>query len=141
MKLSLRIVYTVAVVGLIFLVLMWVSDPFSDEEGSLDLVVYDTDETVVVDETYAFYEDDTLFSVMDRHHDLVCADRGYDPDPTCEAEFGHYGRVLLGIDDILTDWDNTFLYLEVDGAMAHRGIDTVELDDGSEYVWHVREAD
>ncbi|MFW6298381.1 MAG: hypothetical protein ACOC14_01750 [Bacillota bacterium] len=141
MRLPLRIFYTVVVVGLVFITFIWVSDPFSNEAGTLDLLVYDADDEKIIDETYTFDEEDTLFTVMDEHHEMVCADRSYEPDPDCETEFGNYGRILLGIEDIMTDWNNTFLYLEVNGTQANRGMDTVELEDGNEYAWYVRDAD
>lgn len=141
MRLPARILYTVVVIGLVFLGLMWISDPFSDEEGSLEFEVHDDEGSTVIDETYAFYEDDTLFTVIDRHHDTVCADHAYEPDPSCEATFGDRGRVVLGVDGVMTDWTDTFLYLEVDGTMANYGVDTVPLEDGSEYVLRVEDAD
>lgn len=141
MRLSARILYTVAVLGILFLGLMWIADPFSDEAGTLELKVLDEEGDTVIDETYAFDEDDTLFTVIDQHHETVCADRSYDPDPSCEVTFGDRGRVLLGVDSVMTDWTDTFLYLEVNGDMANYGVDTVPLEDGNEYAIHVENVD
>ena len=129
------------VVGLILLALTWITAPFSDAEGELDFMLYDEEETLIIDETYRFYEGDTLFAIIDRHHDTVCADRSYDPDPSCDATFGDYGRVLLGIDEVLTDWSNTFLYLEMNGSKAEYGVDNIPLEDGGEYVFRHESAD
>ena len=138
MKLTLRIIYTVLALGFIVgLFYILYDDNEATGQGSIEITVYNQSETVVSSESHLFYEGDTLFKVMDRHYDLTCADAQYNPDETCETTFA--GRhILLGIDDVSTDWNDTFLYLEVNGTMATRGVDEVELEDDFDYAFYVK---
>ncbi|MGM0435668.1 MAG: hypothetical protein ACQEQA_01315 [Bacillota bacterium] len=138
MKLTLRIVYTILALGFIVgLFYILYDEGEATGEGSIDITVYDQSETVVSSESHLYYEGDTLFKVMDRHYELTCADTQYNPDDTCETTFAG-SHILLGIDDVMTDWTNTFLYLEVNDTMATRGVDDVKLEDDNDYAFYVR---
>ena len=137
MKVTSRIVYTLLAVLLVVAIFYILKDEGATGQGSIDITIYDQSETVVSSESHLFYEGDTLFKVMDRHYDLICADAQYNKDEACETTFA--GRhILLGIDEVLTDWNQTFLYLEVNRTMATRGVDDVALEDNYDYAFHVR---
>ncbi len=138
MKITLRIAYTfLALAFIVGLFYILYDDNEATGQGSIEITVYDQSGTVASSESHLFYEGDTLFKVMDRHYDLTCADAQYNPDNSCDTTFS--GRhILLGINDVESDWTNTFLYLEVNGVMATRGVDEVELEDNFDYAFYVR---
>jgi hypothetical protein len=114
--------------GLVF----WLWPQPSSHNGSVTLKIMD--QGVLVREVDAeLFEDDVLFDVLERHFDLVCATPGYSLDDSCQPRLivGRTGgRVLLGIDDLRTDWFSDFLQIRRNGSPAQYGVDTLSLEDG-----------
>jgi len=103
-------------------------EPFGAEsEGAIRIIVQEN-ETVLVDEWQDFYEGDSLYDVLKRHYDIETSDR----------YASQYGRTLLAIDEVRTDFESSFIHISVDGTRATRGIDHIPLHDGSEYRFEVR---
>jgi hypothetical protein len=136
-KVTTRIVYTVVAVGLIIVLFYILGNNEANSEGSITIRLYDQTDVQIIDESHLFYEGDTLFKVLDKHYDLTCANSHYNPESECDTVFSG-GHVLLGIEDISTDWNTTFLYLEVDSVRATSGVDGVRLKDNSIYAFYVR---
>ncbi len=103
--------------------------PFSaDSEGSVQIIVRDSDTIVVIDEWVDFYEGDNLYRLLDRNYTIETSDR-----------YGtSYGRLLLSIEGIDTNFEQTFIHISKDGVSANRGIDNIALEDGSTYEFEVR---
>jgi len=97
--------------------------------GEIHFRLYNEDDTLVIDDMLNLYHDDTLFTILNRHYDLVCADRNYQPDDTCSYSFIN-GYVLLGIDDIESDWYTTVLSIYVNGDLAVEGVSGIDPKDG-----------
>ncbi len=102
-----------------------------DEAGTITVKVYDSSSVQVVDADYTFDGDDTLYTVLNEHHDLRVSGSKSDL----------YGRVFLGIDDVVTDFNTTFIYIEIDGEEARHGIDYLPLYDGAIYTFTVKTVD
>ena len=77
-------------------------------------------EEVIFHEILPFQENESFFEILNDRFTLTCANQFYQPDDTCSFKFnvmGQENHVILGIksDDfeVITDWDNTFLNIEV----------------------------
>lgn len=81
---------------------------------------------------HAFTESDTLFSVLDAHYDIACADREFQPTTSCEplSFSGVEGRILLEIGPLKSDWFTSYIALNVNGEHAAYGIDQLSLEPG-----------
>lgn len=100
--------------------------------GSITIVVIDESETVVINDHYQYLEGDTLFSILNTHYELGCANRSYQLSDVCEpVSLG--SRVLLKIDDIVTNWSNSYLAIYIDDIYSVKGLDYILLEDGSTY--------
>ncbi len=91
--------------------------------------IIDDDGHIVTEKTVDFKAGDTLYDVLDRHFNLKVSGSEHDT----------FGRILLGIDVIDTDFQTRFIYIEIDGEEARKGIDYLPLQDGSTYRFSVRQ--
>jgi hypothetical protein len=117
----------------VFLWLNQASDPgeieTNDSIGTIEFRLYDEDETLLIDDEINIYQDDTLYTVLARHYDLVCADRQYKPDPTCSHRFLN-GYVILGIQGLESNWTDTVLSIYVNDSLSNYGVSMIDLEDG-----------
>ena len=103
--------------------------PFSAQtEGVITLELKDQN-TLVRSVEAPFEASDSLFEVLDRHFELVCATPFYTPSETCDNH-PIIGRAILGIDDIMTDWSETFFQIRHNGTHSQFGVDRITFDDG-----------
>lgn len=118
--------------GLVF----WLWPNPSSQEGHVTIQIMDRG--VLIREVEAeLFEDDVLFTVLERHFNLVCATPGYGSDLSCQPRLimGRTGgRVLLGIDGLETDWFSYFLQIRLNGMPAQYGVDTLVLEDGDAVI-------
>ncbi len=104
-------------------------NPFaSDHAGEIRIQVINND-AIVIDETVAFYESDNLYEVLNRNYSIE----------TSRAYSQAYGRHLLSIEDVKTDFENTFIHISKNNEHVHLGIDFLPLEDGSLYTFEKRE--
>ncbi len=156
-KTAIKILITVVVLVLSYLfITVFMVDNQAERDGEIDLEILDSDDTLLYTGDLVYKKGDTFFDVLDRHFDLTCATRTYQPDPTCSYTFHGYtfhgiayqGHVLLGLegDDfaLMTDWRHTFLAIELfDGEtydFATEGISNVPYEDYVGVRITVREA-
>lgn len=102
-----------------------------DEEGTIDIVLIDENGDTLQDISVSFGEDDTLLSILEEHFDVECADISYQPS-TCENH-PLLGNVVLSLDDVETDWFNTYIAIYVNNEYSTYGVDDIPLEDESEY--------
>ncbi len=108
--------------------------PFqSDEEGVITIEIHDENENLVARDEHPFDKDDSLFTVLDEHYEIIFEERYIRP--------GFSGKILLAIDGVETDFATTFIYIEKDGKKALYGIDDLPLEDGSVYTFRVRDVE
>ena len=94
--------------------------PYGDSEvsGRITIVVRNETGETVIDATYDFTEDDTLFDLLERHHTV-----------NWDARSGAItGRVILGIDDVNTDFENDFLAILITGRILNRHGETITVE-------------
>lgn len=102
--------------------------PTDELIGEIHFMLYDESQTLVVDDQLSIYRNDTLFTLLNRHYDLVCADNQYQADSSCSYRFVQ-GYALLGIDDVITDWHSTFLSIYINDKIALTGVSGIEPKD------------
>ena len=102
-----------------------------DEEGTIDIVLIDKDGNTVKDITVTFDDEDTLLALLQEYFDVECADMSYNPT-TCDNH-PILGNVILTLDDVETDWTNTYIAIYVDDEYSTFGVDNIPLDDRTEY--------
>lgn len=120
-KTVIKIIITGVVLALSYLLItVFMVDHQAAADGTITLEIMDLDETVLYAGDLDYEKGETFFDVLDRHFDLICANRSYQPDPTCSYAFHgslYEGYVILGIehDDfaVTTDWRHTFLFIEL----------------------------
>ena len=136
-----KIILTLAVLLFGFLIIEFVFDrDLIHEAGEVELIIMNENEEVLFHEILPYLENESFFEILDDRFTLTCANQFYQPDDTCSFKFnvmGQENHVILGIksDDfeVITDWDNTFLNIEVysNGTFvdANQGFDMIALDD------------
>ncbi len=136
----LKIILTLAVLLFGFLIIEFVFDrDLIHEAGEVELIIMNENEEVLFNEILPYQENQSFFEILDDRFTLTCANQFYQPDDTCSFKFnvmGQENHVVLGIksDDfeVITDWDNTFLNIEVysNGTFvdANQGFDMIALD-------------
>jgi len=97
--------------------------------GEIQFQLYNEFDEIQVDDELVLYEDDTLFTILNRHYDLVCANQHYQPDDSCSYQF-LYGYIVLGIENVETNWYGDFLSIYVNGKVAVKGVSGIYPKDG-----------
>ncbi len=110
-----------------FALWLW-QDSFTSNEGNVVIELRDEGQLIRSVATPLTTED-SLFSLLDAHFEVVCATPFYTPDTQC-AQSPTLGRAILGIDGLMTDWQRTFFQIRLNGVHANFGVDTLVLDDG-----------
>lgn len=112
----------------------------NDALGHIQVVVIDEDGNEVINDLIPFTEDDTLLGLLESHYELTIQ-RGFTqlPDST----------VILGINDVQTNFETNFMRILVDGHLYDRhgnlvektnhisvvGVDLLPLIDGNTYTF------
>lgn len=104
----------------------------SKEDGNIEVVLIDEIGNTISNKEIPFYEGDTLFEILDENYDLLCADASYNPSTNCNS-VGINGRVILGIDSLVTNWQNNYISIYINDDYATEGIDQIELVDNAVY--------
>lgn len=99
--------------------------------GTLTLTLSEAG-VLVQEADHNFTEDDTLYTLLERHYDIACADPSYAPSDACEplSFSGVEGRILMHVNELETDWFTSYLEISVNGNKANYGIDQLPLKDG-----------
>lgn len=103
----------------------------NDDQGEITIEIVDQIGDTVHHQTMSFVEGDTLLDIMTNNFELRCANNQYQPD-TCTTDY-LIGNVILSIDGITTDWNNTYIAIYVNDEYSNYGIDEVTLQDGNVY--------
>ncbi len=122
-----KMTLSIAILVLITFAFWMINRPNNQSAGTITIQVIDVSANIVVNDHHAFNEGDSLFDILNQHYNLICANALYRPDASCDAQ--HWGRVILSIDDVHTDWNTTFLHLTVNGEHSHLGVDSVRIKD------------
>ena len=121
------------VIGLIYFLLADFSpysiNPTGQIAGEIQFELIDENDEVKINENLIFYEEDTLFTVLNRNYRVVCADQNYQPDSTCSHKFIG-GRVILEIEDVSSNWTNTVLTIYINDSLAVESVSKIRLNDG-----------
>lgn len=127
-----KLIITLAVVG-IAAISFFISDYLrqGDDQGTITIVLVDQIGDTISSQTHDFDEDDTLFDILSEHYDIQCADMQYRPT-TCQDSV-LMEHVILTIDDIETDWFNTYIAIYVNDQYSSYGISDIPLEDDAVY--------
>lgn len=135
-----KLILTVAVLLFGFLIIEFVFDrDLIHEAGDIELIIMNEDQEVLFHEILSYEENESFFEILNERFTLTCANQFYQIDHTCSFTFnvmGQENHVILGIKsesfEMMTDWDNTFLNIEIyDGETfidANQGFDMIQLE-------------
>ena len=104
----------------------------NDETGSITIVVINELEETVYHEELVFNQEDTLFDLLDEHLTVMCANASYQASEQCN-NVNINGRIILGLDDVETDWYHSFIAIYVNDEYSEYGIDGIALIDDTKY--------
>lgn len=132
-KIVLTFVVLLSFVGLFLLL----QNRGAENDGEVIIIVHDG-EKVVFEETFSYYQGDTLFDLVNEHLDLVCANSSYKPSEECnDLLLG--SPVILGINDVITDWTSSYFAIYINDTYSNLGVDMIELEDGDVVRFEVQE--
>jgi hypothetical protein len=99
-------------------------------DGDITIVLMD-DDTEISRQNHAFKSGDTLYDILSANYEIYCANRQYQKDEACDpVTFTDItGRVLLGIDDLESNWTDTFIQIQINGTPATAGMDQLAFAD------------
>ncbi len=101
----------------------------NDSDGKITIVLVDQIGDIVSRESYAFDETDTLFGILKENYEVGCADSSFHLSSECQ-KLPLGSRVLLKIDNVETDWMNTFIAIYINDEYSNYGIDNIPLKNG-----------
>jgi len=105
------------------------SDQEAESDGTITFILIDASQEEVINEEVDFHIGDTIFDIINREYEVVCADEDYKPDPTCSYN-SPYGKAILEINDVTTDWYSSFLALYINNQYANYGVSKLPYNDG-----------
>jgi hypothetical protein len=126
-----RILVSLLAIGVLLSVGLFFGRTFQAPEAGVITIVLVDDDVERSKATWPFEQGDTLYDILSRHYTIYCADRSYQIDPSCApAMFSEItGRVLLGIDDLESNWTDTFIQIQINGVPSPLGMDQLEFTD------------
>lgn len=98
-------------------------------DGKITFILLDENEQEVINEIVEYNEGETLYDIISRNYDVVCADVDYNVDSTCSYN-SPFGKAILEIENVKTDWYNSFLALYINGEYAVYGVSKLPYEDG-----------
>lgn len=101
----------------------------ANADGFIVFVLVDENGETVVHEEIEYFTGDSIFDILDRNYQVVCADNFYEPDETCSYDSA-YGKAILEIQEVKTDWNNNFLALYINDEYATYGVSKLPYKDG-----------
>ena len=110
---------------------------FSDIEGIITITLIDEIGDTISSKEYEFDSEDTLFDLLDEYYDLGCTDFGYMLSTDCEPTMAG-SRVLLMIDNLETDWRNSYIAIYENGEYSVLGVDYISINDGDVFVFEYK---
>ncbi|MFK5884248.1 MAG: DUF4430 domain-containing protein [Candidatus Izemoplasma sp.] len=133
-----KIIISVFVLGISFGIFSYVTRLESNDlMGEITIELVSEDGSISV-EVFDFDIEDTLFGILEDNYIVFCADSGYNKSDSCNSLL--YGsRVILQIEDIETDWNNTFLAIYENDLKSNYGIDSLVLNDGDYFRFEYTE--
>jgi hypothetical protein len=101
-----KVLFSIGVIVLALATFFVLQSARDSEAGQVTILLHDGDQ-IIREDTFAFLAEETLFDVLNKEYDLVCANLNYQPSETCSnLVFG--SPVILGIEGIMTDWTNQY---------------------------------
>ena len=110
---------------------------FSDIEGTITITLIDEIGDTISSRNYEFDSEDTLFNILDEYYELGCTDSGYMLSNECEPKLVG-SRILLKIDDLETDWRNSYIAIYENDEYSLLGIDYISINDGDIFVFEYK---
>ena len=110
---------------------------FSDLEGTITITLIDEIGDTISSKDYEFNSGDTLFDLLDENYDLGCTDSGYRLSTDCEPKLVG-SRILLKIDGLETDWNNSYIAIYENDKYSVLGIDNISINDGDIFVFEYK---
>jgi len=132
-KVALSILMIVSLV----LVYIFLLDYHSDDKdintdivkGQITFKLYDEFDVIIIDDVLDYYDNDSLYTILQRNYQVVCANQFYQRDETCSYRFIN-GYVILEIESVVSNWYQTVLTLYINGVRANYGVSLVDFKDG-----------
>lgn len=142
-----KLIASAAVVLFMSIFMAYVSEgsPFQQQDvlGDITIIVIDENGDVVIDEIVGFNEEDTLLSLLEKHHTIVYTSTSFSMGT---------GRILLEIGPVSTDFEKDFIEIRITGYLPKTngnglimqddlspvGIDLIPLVDGNTYQFRYR---
>lgn len=130
-----KLIILVVILGLAFAGYKYFSAPIKgDEAGGVNIILIDETGKVVSNVEYDFQTEVNLFTFMNEHYSLSCADSGYKTDDTCSFTMLE-SHVLLVVDDVESTWTGSFIQIIIDEIPSEYGIDRIMLKDNTTYTF------
>ncbi|KFZ27016.1 MAG: hypothetical protein KQ78_00782 [Candidatus Izimaplasma bacterium HR2] len=130
----------ISVAALVFLASSFLALSYfnkSDVEGTITITVIDEIGDIVSSKEFDFTSEDTLFDLLDQNFEVGCANSSYQLSSECEKIL-FTSRVLMKIDDVETDWINSYIAIYKNNEYSLLGIDNIVLNDGDVFVFEYK---
>lgn len=98
-------------------------------DGTITLIVIDENGVEKINDELDIKKDMTLLDVLKENYQLTCLGPMNRVDETCTQHFG-FDLILLSVDGVTTDFQNTFLAFYINDEFSKVGITQIELNDG-----------
>jgi len=130
-----KIVIILVVLGFSFIGYTYASTPLSgDVQGGIHIEVIDETGETIINDYYVFEEEGSLFEILQENYSIGCADSSFQLDDTCSYEALN-NHMILAIEDVETDWYNSFLEITIDGEKSQYGVDSIMVEDETVYTF------
>ncbi len=146
-----KIIITLSVIIAMTLVYFFVSSytPYDagDPEGHMTIIVINRHGDTVINDTYAFYDDDTLYDILDSNYNVESKSMELTIWNENTLSFNQVSsRIILSIGDVETDFETAYLKISIkrpvsdapntyDTEVAKTGVDGLPLYNDATYIF------
>ena len=105
-----------------------------DTQGGITVVLIDDSGAKIDTQIFEFSEETSLYDLMNENYDLGCANLSYNLDEECGTIILN-SHVILKIDNVVTDWNSSYIQIFVNDVPSEFGIDDIMLKDETIYTF------
>ncbi len=128
-----KLLYSIIVLAFGITVFYLFSQPQNgDIAGDVTIILIDENETVLSTNVLSFTSEMSLYDLISQEYQIKCAGSNYQVSDSCDTVLFN-SHVILTIDELDTDWTNSFIRIYVNDVPSQYGIDLIMLKDQNIY--------
>ena len=131
-----KVIVIITVLIMSYALYAYFSTPISgDDNGRVTIILVDESNQLISEEILTFTEEISLFELLDSNYNIEYNEVMLPQlDEEGQVVFVN-SHIILGIDDLQSDWSNSYIQIFIDDIPSQYGADLIMIKDGETYTF------